>query len=100
MIYNPDYILAVDVTNIDKFDNMYKRDIFSYVNRVLDVVWCDTFEEDLLTSDMIISPDLKGAIRFFDFDKFQYAFDKTDHVFTKNKIEAKIFRSTIPGKTF
>lgn len=64
--FKPNYVLAVDVTSIKKYDGMYNKDILSFANRMFDLVWCDTFVEDLNQANWIIDPPMDD-FKFFDF---------------------------------
>lgn len=87
--YNPDYILAVDVTSISSNKENFRKDLFTFISRVFDVIWKDTFVEDLKYADMLIEPELKG-IGFFDFHRYQEVSKLVDTVFDKDKIKKLI----------
>lgn len=87
--YNPDYILAVDVTSISSNKENFRKDLFTFISRVFDVIWKDTFVDDLKYADMLIEPELKG-IGFFDFHRYQEVSKLVDAVFDKDKIKKLI----------
>lgn len=62
------YVIASDLTSISNPFYAYNEGILSFINRVFDVLWTETFVDDLNCADVVISPPL-DSIKFFDFDK-------------------------------
>ena len=64
----------------------FRKDLFTFISRIFDVIWKDTFVEDLKYADMLIEPELKG-IGFFDFHKYSEVSKLVDIVFNDDKIK-------------
>lgn len=76
-----DKVVAVDLSFIPRSDLQFSRSLHRFLDRMLDVVWCETFLDDLKRATILIEPDLKD-FTFFDFHRYEDARKAVDKELT------------------
>lgn len=84
-----DHIIAIDLTSITNPDFTFRDGFIAFINRVFDVLWTETFIDDLKCADVVIAPKL-DMIHFFDFDKYDIIKTEVDHVMNTKSIKTKL----------
>lgn len=76
-----DRVVAVDLSFIPRSDLLFSRTLVRFLDRMMDVVWCESFLDDLKRATILIEPDLKD-FTFFDFHRYEDAKKEVDKILT------------------